>query len=182
MLLERLTGKEVRTAVTDLAIRPAGLRDTYWPATGDTSIRGPHAHNYRLDPANQLIDATAFEPSVAGASGAIISTPSDLNRFWQELLNGHLLPSRMLAEMTTTVPAPAGGPGAGYGLGIERIPLSCGGDFWGHDGDLLGVANISGRSTSGREATIYMTAQTGSEATTQLSHTLDTALCGQEVK
>jgi D-alanyl-D-alanine carboxypeptidase len=180
MLVERLTGKDIRSAVTDLVIRPAGLRDTYWPPPGETGIRGPHAHNYMLDPANPrgpLVDATAFEPSVAGASGAMVSTPSDLNRFWQELLGGRLLPGRMLAEMQTTVPAPAGGPGAAYGLGLERVPLSCGGYFWGHDGDLLGVANVSARSSSGREATVYMTAQTGPQASQRLGHIIDVALC-----
>ena len=180
MLVERLTGKEIRTAVTDMVIRPAGMRDTYWPQAGDTGIRGPHARNYMLDPANPqgpLLDATAFEPSVAGASGAMVSTPSDLNRFWQELLDGHLLPTRMLTEMTTTVPAPVGGPDAAYGLGVERVPLSCGGYLWGHDGDLLGVASVSARSTSGRGVTVYMTAQTGPEASKQLWHTADVALC-----
>jgi D-alanyl-D-alanine carboxypeptidase len=182
MLVERLTGKDIRTAVIDLAIRPAGLRDTYWPRPGDTGIRGPHAHNYTQDPANPqgpLVDATAFEPSLAGASGAMVSTPADLNRFWQELFSGRLLPGRMLAEMTTTVPAPVGGlggSGAAYGLGLMRVPLSCGGYVWGHDGGLIGVGNVSVRSTSGRSATVYITAETDG-AYERVWRTIDVALC-----
>jgi D-alanyl-D-alanine carboxypeptidase len=183
MLVQRLTGKDIATAVTDLVIRPAGLRDTYWPPTGEIGIRGQHARNYTLDPADPqgpLVDATAFEPSLAGAAGALVSTPSDLNRFWRELLGGRLLPGRMLAEMTTAVPAPEGGPGAAYGLGLMRIPLSCGGHAWGHGGDLPGVSNISAQDSSGRAATVYMTAQTGPQAANRLWHTMDIALCATE--
>ncbi|RZS32452.1 D-alanyl-D-alanine carboxypeptidase [Herbihabitans rhizosphaerae] len=180
MLVERLTGKDIRTAMADLVIRPAGLHDTYWPATGDTGIRGRHARNYMLDktnPQGPLVDATAFEPSLLGAGGALVSTPADLNKFWRELFGGRLLPGRMLAEMQTAMPPPPGGPNAGFGLGLMRIPLTCGGDAWGHDGDLLGVGTWSARNASGREATVYMTAQTGSHASKQLRRTLDVALC-----
>jgi len=180
MLVERLTGKDIGTAVTDLVIRPAGLRDTYWPPTGEIGIRGPHAHNYTLDPANPqgpLVDATDFEPSLAGAAGAMVSTPTDLNRFWRELLDGRLLPDRMLAEMTTTVPAPDFGPGLAYGLGLFQIPLSCGGHAWGHAGDLPGVSNVTARDGAGREATVYLTANTGAQASNRLRHTIDLALC-----
>ena len=182
MLVERLTGMDIRTAVTDMVIRPAGLRDTYWPRPGDTGIRGPHAHNYVQDPDDpqgRLVEATAFEPSLAGASGAMVSTPSDLNRFWRELFGGRLLPGRMLAEMKTAVPAPVGppgGPGAGYGLGLMRVPLSCGGYVWGHDGGLVGVGNVSVRSPSGREVTVYITALTD-QAYQRVWHTIDVALC-----
>lgn len=180
MLVERVTGKDIATAVTDLVIRPAGLPDTYWPPSGEIIIRGPHARNYTLDPnypQGPLVDATAFEPSLAGAAGAMVSTPSDLNRFWRELQAGRLLPGRMLAEMTTVVPAPDAGPDRAYGLGLMRIPLSCGGYAWGHAGDLPGVSTITARTSSGREATVYMTAQTGAQASNRLWHTIDVALC-----
>jgi D-alanyl-D-alanine carboxypeptidase len=180
MLVERVTGKSTGVAVTDLVIRPAGLRDTYWPRTGETGIRGTHAHNYVLDPAdpaNPLLEATAFEPSLAGASGSLISTPADLDRFWRKLFEGGLLPGRVLKEMKTAVAAPDLGPGLAYGLGLIRIPLSCGGHAWGHAGDLPGVMNASARDTTGDVATVYLTAQTGPQATARLRHTIDVALC-----
>jgi D-alanyl-D-alanine carboxypeptidase len=182
MLVARLTGKEVRTAVTDMVIRPAGLRDTYWPPTGETGIRGPHARTYQPDPANQqgpLVDTTRFEPSLAGASGAVVSTPADLNRFWQRLLGGRLLPARMLAEMKAAEAATDLGPGLAYGLGLIRIPLSCGGSAWGHAGDLPGIVNVSARDGAGRVATVYMTAKTTTQATNRLRHTIDVAFCAR---
>jgi D-alanyl-D-alanine carboxypeptidase len=185
MLVERLTGKDIGTAVTDLVVRPAGLRDTYWPPAGERRIRGPHAHNYVLDkdnPEGPMVDVTEYEPSWAGASGALVSTPSDLNRFWQELLGGHLLPSKQLAQMRATVPAPGLGDRAGYGLGLARLQLSCGDYAWGHGGDLLGagVSNVTLRTETGREATVYMTGQTGEQAAKRLLRTIDVALCAEQ--
>jgi D-alanyl-D-alanine carboxypeptidase len=183
MLVERLTGKDIGSAVTELVIRPAGLPDTYWPPAGERDIRGPHAHNYMVDRANPqgpLVDVTEFEPSWAGASGAMVSTPTDLNRFWQELLGGRLLPVRELAEMRSVVPAPDMGPDFGYGLGLVRTPLSCGGYAWGHEGDVIGVSDITARDDTGRAATVYITARTGDAAANRLHNTLDVAFCAQE--
>ncbi|MFE2757197.1 serine hydrolase domain-containing protein [Actinosynnema sp. NPDC059335] len=182
MVVERVTRQDIATAVTDLVIRPARLRDTYWPPAGERGIRGPHARNYTLDetdPAGPLVDVTEFEPSWAGASGAMVSTPSDLNRFWRELSGGGLLPGWALAQMRTTVPAPGLGPGVAYGLGLIRLPRSCGGHLWVHGGDLAGggVANVSGHDDSGRAATVYITALTGGAAVARMRATLDLALC-----
>ncbi|NUT51206.1 MAG: beta-lactamase family protein [Saccharothrix sp.] len=182
MLVERVTRQDIGTAVTDLVIRPAGLRDTYWPPAGERGIRGPHAHNYVLDetdPAGPLVDVTEFEPSWAGASGAMVSTPSDLNRFWQQLSGGRLLPGWALAQMRTTVSAPGLGPDVEYGLGLIRLPRSCGGHLWVHGGDLSGggVANVSGQDDAGRAATVYITALTGETAVARMRATMDVALC-----
>jgi D-alanyl-D-alanine carboxypeptidase len=182
MIVARVTHKDIGTAVTELVIRPAHLRNTYWPPAGERRIRGPHAHNYTLDkanPAGPLVDVTEFEPSWAGASGAMVSTPSDLNRFWQELLGGRLLPRWALTQMQTTVSAPGLGQGVEYGLGLIRLPLSCGGRIWAHGGDLAGggVANVSGQDDSGRAATVYITALTGDAAVEHLRRTMDVALC-----
>lgn len=182
MVVERVTREDIGAAVTELVIRPAHLRDTYWPPAGERSIRGPHARNYTVDeadPTGPLVDVTEFEPSWAGASGAMVSTPSDLNRFWQQLLDGGLLPGWALDEMRTTVPAPGLGDGMSYGLGLIRVPLACGGGLWAHGGDLAGggVANISGRDDSGRAVTAYINALTGDGATGHLLRVAEAALC-----
>lgn len=178
MLVERLTDTDIGTAVTERVVVPAGLHDTYWPPAGERQIRGPHARAYTVNPADPqgpLVDITEFEPSVAGAAGALISTPSDLNQFWRRLFDGQLLPRQQLAEMKTVM---LDGPGKGYGLGLQQIQLSCGGSFWGHGGDHLGTSTRTGRDATGRQATVYITAQTGSaQAKARLKHTVDTAFC-----
>lgn len=186
MLIERITGRDVVTVVTERIIRPAGLRDTYWPAAGDLRIRGPHARNYLenpADPAGPLVEATAFEPTLAWAAGAMISTPTDLNRFWRALFDGRLLPRWAVTEMRTAVPVPREwqdllGEGAAYGLGLMRVPLSCGGFAWGHGGDLPGVSNISTHDDRGPTATVYRTAQVSSpQPLRRTLRTIDLALC-----
>lgn len=109
----------------------------------------------------------------------MVSTPADLNRFWQELFGGRLLPQWVLTQMLTPVPAPELGPEAEYGLGVARLPLSCGGQVWAHGGDLAGggVANVSGRDDSGRAVTVYITALTGGASIEHLLGTFDTAVC-----
>jgi D-alanyl-D-alanine carboxypeptidase len=181
MIVERVTHKDIGTAVTELVIRPAHLWDTYWPSAGERRIRGQHARNYtvdKADPAGPLVDVTEFEPSWAGASGAMVSTPSDLNKFWLSLLDGRLLPRWALAEMQTVKLAPDLGKDASYGLGLGRLLLSCG-HVWVHQGGLLtgGVMTISGRADNGRVATVYITALTGKPAAEHLFHAIDTALC-----
>jgi D-alanyl-D-alanine carboxypeptidase len=58
--------------------------------------------------------------------------------------------------MRRTVPADdLGVPGAGYGLGLRSIPVSCG-VFWGHEGDILGFANLTGAGPHGRRATVVL--------------------------
>lgn len=76
--------------------------------------------------------------------------------------------------MRTVVPVPGLGRGVGYGLGLIRLPLSCGG----HMGDLAGggVADVSGQDGSGRAATVYITATTDGAAVEHMRRTMDVAL------
>ena len=109
----------------------------------------------------------------------MVSTPADLNRFWQELLGGRLLPKWALTQMQTTEPAPGMGDDVGYGLGLIRLPLTCGGDAWVHGGDLAGggVATVSGQNDSGRAATVYITGLTGGAGVDHMRGAMDIALC-----
>jgi D-alanyl-D-alanine carboxypeptidase len=86
----------------------------------------------------------------------------------------------MLEAMTATVPLPERfGVDAGYGLGVYRLPLSCGGFYWGHGGDHLGVETLSGRAENGRLATVYITRRQGEETSEHLRTVLDLALCSE---
>lgn len=40
--------------------------------------------------------------------------------------------------MMTTIPVPAGYPFSGYGLGLMKFDLPCGGSVWGHAGGIQG--------------------------------------------
>ncbi|MEV6912959.1 serine hydrolase domain-containing protein [Amycolatopsis sp. NPDC051071] len=178
MLIEKLTGRSVATEIRNRIAKPLGLRDTYLPPRGDERLPSPHPRGYSPRETG-LVDFTKLDPSAAGASGGIISTGEDLNRFFGAVTDGRLLPRAQQAEMQRTVPADLGIPGAEYGLGIASVPLSCGGSFWGHGGNLQGFANISGAIPHGKRVNVVVNQDPlPDEASKDLVAAVDTAFCG----
>ncbi|MER7770365.1 serine hydrolase domain-containing protein [Kitasatospora sp. NPDC096140] len=176
LIVQRVTGRPLAEEIDRRVVRPLGLRHTYFPAVGDRTIREPHPKGYRKDTAGPLQDFTELDPSAGWAAGQMISTESDLNRFFSELLAGHLLPPAQLAQMRTTVPV--GTTGTASGLGIFRRPLSCGGVYWGHGGDIPGYETRGGVTEDGRAVTIAVTTVPADyEVTRRLEGVVDTALC-----
>ncbi|MFB7180023.1 serine hydrolase domain-containing protein [Streptomyces sp. NPDC056257] len=177
LIIQKVTGRPLAEVIDQRVIKPIGLRHTYFPASGDMSIREAHPKGYHRDSADApLRDMTEIDPSVAWAAGQMISTNSDLNRFLTALLEGRLLPEAQLAQMRTTVPI--GNTGAGYGLGLMSRPLSCGGVYWGHGGDIPGYESRGGVTDDGRAVSIAVTAIPADGAGTKhLESVVDTALC-----
>ncbi|WP_404197140.1 serine hydrolase domain-containing protein [Streptomyces tauricus] len=183
MIIEKATGRTWQQEVTARVIRPLGLRHTLAPTT-DPRIPGRHLHGYSsFGEAGEPLDATEFNPSAAGAAGAMISTTADLTRFYQALLGGRLLRPAELAAMKTTVRAPEldpGWAGARYGLGLMEIPLSCGGSYYSHGGDIPGYTTRDGVSADGRRTVVLNATGDGSDDSTtqQTENTLiDNELC-----
>lgn len=150
LLVERMTQRPIFEAVTSRIIERLGLEHTYFPTVGEMEIRGIHPSGYHIDSAGKQIDVTALDPSWGWAAGQIVASPSDLNEFTRAVLDGRLLGDAMMAEMQTTVPSDESlWPGARYGLGLERYPLSCGGAIWGHGGDIQGFETRNGVAEDG---------------------------------
>lgn len=178
MIVEKVTRHTLAEEMDRRIIRRIGLRHTYFPAPGDATIRERHPKGYDRDAHGAPLDVTEFDPSWGWAAGQMISTNSDLNRFYGKLLDGHLLPKAQLAQMRTTVPAPYFGPGARYGLGLVSKPLSCGGVYWGHGGSMTGYETRGGATADGRAANVAVTTQPPDKATmTHVDGVVDTALC-----
>ncbi|MET9699808.1 serine hydrolase domain-containing protein [Streptomyces sp. NPDC006529] len=182
MIVERVTHRSVAEEITRRVITPLGLRHTYFPAPGDPTIREPHPHGYdRASATAPLVDITEMDPSWASSAGQMISTNSDLNRFYTALLTGGVLRPAQLAQMKQTVSAEFFGKGARYGLGLASFPLSCGGVYWGHGGSFPGYETRGGvRVTGGavRAANIAVTIQPTDKAVLDRMATLvDASLC-----
>ncbi|MEU9144929.1 serine hydrolase domain-containing protein [Streptomyces sp. NPDC048349] len=177
LIVQKVTGRPLGEEMDRRVIKPLGLRHTSFPSAGDMTIREPHPRGYRRDSAGApLRDVTEIDPSAAWAAGQLISTNSDLNRFFTALLAGRLLPAEQLTQMRATVPI--GNTGAGYGLGLMSRPLSCGGVYWGHGGDIEGYESRGGATDDGRAAHAAVTAiPTDGTATRHLESVVDTALC-----
>ena len=159
LLAERVTHRPLAEQITKRIIEPLGLAHTYYPGPGEEDIRGTHPHGYHRRSQGELEDITRKDPSEAGGAGAIISTPSELNKFFQAVLDGTLLNQDSIAEMKKTVDA--GQPETGvdhYGLGIISTSLSCGGTAWGHAGSIPGYTTFNGVGPDGTAVTVAVTA------------------------
>ncbi|MCX5193603.1 beta-lactamase family protein [Streptomyces sp. NBC_00249] len=178
LIVQKVTGRPLAEEIDRRVIKRIGLRHTYFPAPGEKTIREPHPRGYHRNPADgPLRDFTEMDPSWGWAAGQLISTNSDVNRFFTALLAGRLLPAAQLAEMRTTVPA--GTSGLRYGLGLTSRPLSCGGLYWGHGGDIAGYETRGGVTEDGRAANVAVTSiPTDGAATQHVTDAVDRALCG----
>ncbi|MFI5805832.1 serine hydrolase domain-containing protein [Streptomyces sp. NPDC051561] len=183
LLVEQVTGRPVGEEITRRVIDRVGLRHTSFPAVGDQRVPYPHPRGYAsTEPGAPLVDVTEMDPSSGWAAGALITTPSDLTRFFRALLDGRVLKPAQLAEMrrTVEVPAEAGYPkGTRFGLGVASRPLSCGGLMWGHEGAYLGYATAPAATDDGRAAAIAVTTypDAAQKGRPEIQRLLDTALC-----
>lgn len=181
LVAQRVTGRPIGEEITTRIIEPLRLRDTYWPPEGEQEIRGHHPSGYlRFDPAEPYVDVTEMDPSLGWAAGQLVSSPDDLRRFLEALLAGRLLSPELMAEMTTTVPAPGFDitDGWDYGLGIARRELECGVVAWGHGGDIQGFSTRNLVTDDGRGAVVAVTALPVTEpAAVAVTTAVEDALC-----
>ncbi|MER5771949.1 serine hydrolase domain-containing protein [Streptomyces sp. NPDC001985] len=147
MVLEKVTGNPYEREVRKRIIEPLGLTATSSPGNR-TRLPQPSGRAYSklsFDPgATRVHDVTELNASMAWASGDMISSAGDLNRFFSALMRGKVLPERQLEAMRTTV--------SGYGLGIETATLSCGTTVWGHGGGIVGSRSSALTTEDGRHA------------------------------
>lgn len=158
MIIKRVTGRPWQEEVEHRIIRPLDLRNTSVPGLSP-DLPHPHSDGYNRAPDGELIDVTRNRDAyTAGAAGAIISTTADLDRFYRALFSGRLLRPAELNQMKRTVPVNAevqeAFPGARYGLALFSIPLSCGGNYWGHGGDVAGFMTRDGFTEDGRRGVV----------------------------
>ncbi|MFD4118936.1 serine hydrolase domain-containing protein [Streptomyces niveus] len=188
LVINKTSGQEYRTYIERTVLRPLDLRNTYWPAPGEQTLRGPHARNYGYHPADPgagVVDVTELPGYEFGSSGGLVSTPKDLNTFWEGLFDGRLLPGWAVRQMTGDTTDVSGRDvyprGSRYGYGVASIPLSCGGAYWGHGGDLPGNSVAGGHATTGRgNVTVYTTTWAAEgDRLRHLQGAVDAALCAK---
>lgn len=156
MVIEAVTGRSYAEEIERRIVRPLRLRDTSLPGTSAT-LPGRHGRAYSTlfasAPHAPVHDVTALNPSLAGASGEMISSTGDLVRFFRALLRGQLLPAERMEEMRSTV---ATGEGTDrYGLGLTARRLSCGITVWGHDGTIHGSRSVAVTTTDGAHTAAF---------------------------
>ncbi|MFJ6016383.1 serine hydrolase domain-containing protein [Streptomyces sp. NPDC092952] len=150
-LLERVTGTTAEQCITRDVIERAGLRDTGFPSGPE--VDGPHARLYEawfgmIDPPR---DYSVYDMSWVGPSASLVSTVTDLNRFFGALLAGEIVAPSSLAQMRRTVPVVSQeGKLIEYGLGLHPTTEPGRDTFWGHGGTVWGGGTLSMTRADGR--------------------------------
>ncbi|MEU6826690.1 serine hydrolase domain-containing protein [Streptomyces atriruber] len=156
LIIERTGGRTYEAEVRDRIIKPLGLKATTNPGNGihlpRPSSRG-YSKLFASDP-DRIDDITEMNGSQGWADGDIVSTTGDLNRFYNALLRGKLLPPEQLKAMKTTVTSPDS-PDMAYGLGLTRLRTSCGTTLWGHGGGMVGWLSMAVSTEDGRHQLSY---------------------------
>ncbi len=142
LVVERVTGRPL-----EAALERRWLPDTAYE-------EGPRVRGLAPGPRQNT--------SWAGASGALVSTARDLDRFYRTLLRSPLGQS-MKTDDT-------------YGYGLFKVQASCGW-FWGHDGVVPGY--MAQAYTDGKRSAVVLV--TGDERTERqnaaINRAIDRALC-----
>ncbi|MGC8864912.1 MAG: serine hydrolase domain-containing protein [Bacteroidales bacterium] len=110
-IAERITGKDYATLVEEMIARPCGLKNTRPGDAADTSTNG--ALSYRA--LTGWVPDPLTHSSVSLGGGSLVSSPDDLIRFMQCLMNGHLVSSESLRLMMSMHD--------GYGMGLVKYPF-----------------------------------------------------------
>ncbi|MCC3767665.1 serine hydrolase [Streptomyces sp. UNOC14_S4] len=188
MLIEKTTGVSTAQAITSRIIEPLGLTRTAYPRPGDKKLDNPYLPGYvggRVGPFFLWTNRTfSVEPSLYATAGAIASTEEDLTTFDQALADGKLMSPAMTAQMRTTVPMPGFPAALSYGLGLMRLDLSCGGQAWGHLGDMLnGHSSGTFATDDGRHTALVTNGYllVSNAGATRRDQVVDSALCGTPV-
>ena len=96
-----------------------------------------------MEGTGEFKDITYYNPSLANATGDMISNADDLNKFFSSLLGGKLLEGTR-AKNAYYSSIEGKGVGDAYGLGIYETKLPNGVSVWGHGGGIPGFATFAG--------------------------------------
>jgi len=167
LIAEAVTGRSYPDLLKDIVFGPAKLRETSFP-TRTIALPAPFLHGYVVTPGEKDQDVTTFlSPSGAWASGAVVSTPADLNAFIRAYLGLRFFGAAEQREQMRFVPGgKSSPPGPGQnaaGLALFRYRTRCG-TVYGHTGNFPGYVQFAAATADGRRAvttTLNIPAPTG---------------------
>ncbi len=110
MIIEQVSGLDFKTFIENRIIQPLGLNETEIPVNDE--ISGDHMGCYWN--VGQWIDLTIVDPSLYNGWASVVSTASDLTKFFRSLREGALISPASWQKMMTIYPG-----SWDYGLGLE---------------------------------------------------------------
>jgi len=197
LMVEAVTERPYTEVLTDLVLGPRDLPDTSLPADSTlpkTAIRGYEPVEASPSPATEppaLDNPRAWEdiselinPGLAWASGGMVGTAAQLDRFIRGYAAGDGLSAELVAAQRNVVPGDSGppGPGANFsGLGIYQYETSCG-TFFGHTGNMPGYTTFAASVPDGEHsAVVILNRQTNPRGSSarfeQFTEVMESAIC-----
>lgn len=181
LIVEEITGRSYGEALEEIVFGPANLRRTSFPTK--PALPRPFIHGYAIDPREGPIDVSTFlSPSGAWASGAIVSTPRDLNAFIRSYLGLRFFSvAQQREQMQFVLGGASSPPGPGRnsaGLALFRYETKCG-TVYGHTGNFPGYVQWAAASADGTRAvttSLNIPAPSG-KLLAQLRRVQTTAVC-----
>jgi D-alanyl-D-alanine carboxypeptidase len=143
-IIEKTDKKPYAEVLEERITTPLQLADTY--LGGKIGAKTNEAKSYILNTDWTL--ATETDMSIPLGAGAIVSTPSDLNKFFNALFNYHVITKESLLQMTRMVD--------GYGLGLFQIPFYERKAF-GHNGGIDGFQSNASFFQDDQVSLAYLT-------------------------
>jgi len=156
LIAEAATGKGYERLLRREVFRPVGIHDTSLPDT--LAMPRGYMHGYDRNAAGDFEDVSKFiNPALAWASGGIVSTPVDVNRFFRAYVGGRLFSRRIARSQDVYVPGRSSPPGPGHNaatLALFRYRTRCG-TVWGHTGSYPGYRLFAAASRNGRRSVVF---------------------------
>jgi D-alanyl-D-alanine carboxypeptidase len=161
LMAEARTRMTYNQLLSRYVYRPALLLRTSLPA--GWSLASPYLHGYQVAPGKPPEDVSgAISAAYTWASGGVLSTPRDLNRFVRAYTGAVLFSRSTQAAQFKFVSGRSDPTGPGVnsaGLGIFRYRTRCGA-VYGHTGNLPGYTQFAAATRDGsRSVTMSVSAQ-----------------------
>jgi len=181
LIVEALTGRTYRQELKSVVFGPAKLHRTSFPS--GVPLPKPFIHGYLVAPGEKPEDVSTFlSPSGAWASGAVVSTPKDLNTFIRSYLGLKFFSrTQQRQQMRFVLGGRSSPPGPGRnsaGLALFRYQTRCG-TVYGHTGNFPGYVQWAAATANGKRAvttSLNIPAPTG-KLLAQLRRVQTTAVC-----
>jgi D-alanyl-D-alanine carboxypeptidase len=146
LVAEAATGQAYDHLLRDRLLVPLGLGTAGLQGYDAPGVTIAHGYDFasldRKAVPTDWSDGTAMMPftavaTAAWSAGGIAATPADIARWGRALYGGSVVSPAALLAMVDTTESDRLGPGAAYGLGLQRMSLGIR-RTWGHSGRLGG--------------------------------------------
>jgi D-alanyl-D-alanine carboxypeptidase len=155
LMVQAATGTSYEDALAARVYTPLGLTNTSLPA--GVEVPSPFVHAYAVDPPAAPEDVTeVFAAGWTWASGGVVSTPADANRFIRGYASGKTTTPTAQAAQFRFREGSSEPPGPGTnaaGMAIFRYRTRCGVVF-GHTGNTAGFTQFVASTRDGKRSTV----------------------------